>query len=38
MRHFRCESCGTISHGEATPTRCARCGSKKFVNVDIEAA
>jgi rubrerythrin len=37
MRHFRCESCGTITHGDATPGRCARCGSKKFVNVDIEA-
>ena len=37
LRHFRCESCGTISHGQATPQKCARCGSTKFVNVDIEA-
>lgn len=35
MRHFRCESCGTISHGEAEPARCARCGASKFINVDI---
>lgn len=37
LRHFRCEGCGTISHGETTPTRCVRCGSTTFVNVDIEA-
>jgi rubrerythrin len=37
LRHFRCEGCATISHGEATPQRCARCGGTNFVNVDIEA-
>jgi rubrerythrin len=37
QRHFRCESCGTITHGDSTPARCARCGGPKFVNVDIEA-
>lgn len=35
LRHFRCEGCGTISHGETTPTRCVRCGSTTFLNVDI---
>lgn len=35
LRHFRCESCGTISHGEGPPARCARCGKSAFVNVDI---
>jgi rubrerythrin len=37
QRHFRCERCGTITHGETTPERCARCGHATFVNVDIEA-
>ncbi len=37
LRHFRCESCGTISHGDAAPARCARCGASKFINVDIDA-
>lgn len=36
QRHFRCESCGTISHGETAPMRCARCGKPKFINVDID--
>jgi rubrerythrin len=38
LRHYRCEACGTITHGETAPERCARCGKPKFVNVDIEAA
>lgn len=38
LRHYRCEACGTITHGEAAPARCSRCGKTKFVNVDIEAA
>lgn len=38
LRHYRCESCATIMHGDGAPARCARCGSPKFVNVDIEAA
>ncbi len=37
LRHFRCEACGTIMHGDARPARCARCGKTQFVNVDIEA-
>lgn len=36
LRHFRCESCGTISHGATAPERCARCGKPKFINVDID--
>lgn len=36
LRHFRCEACGTISHGDAAPARCARCGKPKFINVDID--
>ena len=38
QRHFRCEACGTISHGDAPPARCARCGKSKLINVDIERA
>jgi rubrerythrin len=36
-RHFRCEACGTISHGDVAPARCARCSKTKFINVDIDA-
>ncbi len=36
LRHYRCEACGTITHGDAAPARCARCGKNKFVNVDID--
>lgn len=35
QRHFRCEACGTITHGDGQPVRCARCGKTAFVNVDI---
>jgi rubrerythrin len=38
LRHFRCEACGTISHGEVAPARCARCGQPRFINVDIAPA
>jgi rubrerythrin len=38
LRHFRCEACGTISHGGVAPERCARCGKATFINVDIEVA
>ncbi len=38
LRHFRCEGCGTITHGEAAPARCRRCGKTAFINVDIESA
>ncbi len=38
LRHFRCDACGTIVHGEAPPARCARCGKTKLINVDIGPA
>jgi rubrerythrin len=38
LRHFRCEACGTIMHGDTPPARCARCGKTKLANVDIESA
>ena len=37
LRHFRCEACGTIMHGDTAPARCAHCAKTRFVNVDIEA-
>ena len=36
QRHFRCEACGTVSHGAAPPTRCPTCGGTKFFAADIE--
>ena len=36
--HFRCESCGTISHGASRPERCPECGADQLVNVDLEQA
>jgi len=30
QHHFRCESCGTISHGERQPEKCPTCGGRKF--------
>jgi len=36
QRHFRCESCGTVSHGAAAPARCPTCGGTKFFSADIE--
>jgi hypothetical protein len=36
QRHFRCEACGTIAHGQEPPSRCATCGESKFYNADIE--
>lgn len=38
QRHFRCEACGTIMHGDALPARCARCGKTTLLNVDIETS
>ncbi len=37
LRHFRCEACGTIMHGDESPAQCRRCGQTKLINVDIEA-
>ncbi len=36
QRHFRCENCGTITHGDAMPTRCPTCGGAKFFKADME--
>jgi hypothetical protein len=36
QKHFRCEACGTISHGERQPERCPTCGGRKFFAADIE--
>jgi rubrerythrin len=36
QRHFRCESCGTITHGAAAPAKCATCGGKTFFSADLE--
>jgi rubrerythrin len=36
QRHFRCESCGTITHGAAPPSKCAQCGGKTFFSADLE--
>ncbi len=34
-RHFRCESCGTISHADTTPSRCPQCGGEKLFSADL---
>ena len=34
--HFRCESCGTITHGTAAPATCATCGGRTFFSADLE--
>ncbi|MBI3522293.1 MAG: hypothetical protein HY071_04235 [Chloroflexi bacterium] len=36
--HWRCEACGTITHGDAAPARCPECGRPKFFAADIEQA
>ena len=36
QKHFRCEACGTISHGAGQPERCPTCGGRKFFAADIE--
>lgn len=35
-KHFRCESCGTIVHGDAEPSRCPSCGGAGFFKADLE--
>ena len=35
-QHFRCEACGTITHGAQAPQRCPTCGATKFFPADIE--
>ena len=34
--HFRCESCGTISHASKVPQRCPACGATKLFRADLE--
>jgi rubrerythrin len=36
QHHFRCESCGTITHGASAPQRCATCGGRTFFSADLE--
>ncbi len=36
QKHFRCEACGTITHGSAAPTVCATCGGKIFFAADLD--
>jgi hypothetical protein len=36
QQHFRCESCGTITHGTAAPATCATCGGRTFFSADLE--
>ena len=36
QQHFRCEQCGTITHGAAAPAKCATCGGKTFFSADLE--
>ena len=33
--HFRCEACGTISHGDDRPARCPECGAEALAQVDL---
>jgi rubrerythrin len=35
-RHWRCEECGTIVHGDTAPEKCAECGRDKFFLADME--
>ena len=34
--HFRCERCGTITHGATAPAKCEECGATTFFHVDLE--
>ncbi len=36
QKHYRCEACGTITHGALAPERCQNCGGRKFFAADIE--
>lgn len=37
-RHFRCETCGTISHGAAAPATCPTCGKTTFFEADLQTS
>ena len=34
--HFRCEICGTITHGDDRPARCPECGGERLAQVDLQ--
>lgn len=36
QRHFRCEKCGTISHGPDAPDACEDCGGAEFFDADLK--
>jgi hypothetical protein len=36
QRHFRCETCGTISHGPDEPAACEDCGGTAFFDADLK--
>jgi hypothetical protein len=36
QRHFRCETCGTITHDPVEPARCEDCGGTTFFAADLE--
>lgn len=38
QRHFRCETCGTITHGPAAPETCEDCGGTSFFDADLRQA
>lgn len=38
QRHFRCETCGTISHGPDAPATCEDCGGTAFFDADLKQA
>ena len=37
-RHFRCEACGTIVHGNAPPAACPTCRKTVFYEADLETS
>jgi hypothetical protein len=36
--HWRCETCGTITHAKAKPERCPQCDGKVLWPADLEQA
>jgi rubrerythrin len=34
--HWRCETCGTITHAKAKPDRCPACGATQLWPADLE--
>jgi rubrerythrin len=35
LKHWRCETCGTISHDERAPAACPQCQGRSFFPADI---